>query len=303
MSVSTVVRLDKLVFPTFELQQLDDERWSSGITRTVERAAGSPHPNFSFVDQFGPGIEATTPQVRTLLSNVPVNGLSAVSTNAYLKLAATTGNATRASSSHGRLTVPLGLLHWNSITLPHRGRGRAQLVLAAGFDGVNDPFVYSGGVSLPTDVRVQEIVRAGPVRVNGTTIPGVQNIEVSSGVQVTRAGGDGEEFPTFVFVELTEPTVTIQTLTPVNWATLGLRGVALNGTTGLEFFGRTIGSNGPFANAVGVHTKGQAIYGTCDPVDTSGDGSSPVTDTLRITCTSLTDEALPISFTTNTQIV
>ncbi len=302
MAVTTIKRLDKLVFPTFELRQVDDVRWASGITRTVERGAGSTVPNFSFVDQFAPTIEANTPQVRTLLSAVPVNGLGVVNTNAYMKLATTTASVGRAVTTHDRITVTLGLLTWNTITFPHRGRARAQLSLAAAFDGVNDPFVPAGGVALPGSVAVDEILRAGPVRVNGTAIPGVQSIEVSSGVQLRREGGDGEEFPTAVIVESIEPVVTIQTLTPVNWLTLGLRGVALNGATGLEFFGRAIGSEAPFANAVASHLKGTALYGSVDPVDTSGDGTASVTDTLRVTCTSPTEEQLPLTFVTGTQI-
>ncbi len=91
------------------------------------------------------------------------------------------------------------------------------------------------------------------------------------------------------------PKVTIKTLENVNWATLGLAGTALNGSTGLVFYGRKYSAQGRVANATAEHIKFTGLNGSAIPMDSDGQDSSPISDTLVCELISASDSVLPLT--------
>lgn len=305
MPINTIHKIDKIVLPSsFEFSQLSNTDATAGIQMLKERPAGHPHPMFVANQKQEPLVSFTTPQISTLLGSVGVGGATIGNTSyVYYKLATETGSVARATTSHHRLVIAELLAYWSTIRLPHNGKGEADVVLAPNFDGSNDPVVYGGSVALGGNLTASENYGCGTLAINGTQMPAIQNIEISSGVQLIRAGGDSEEWDTFIGIEMTEPVVTVSLMEAVNWGTLGLTGTALDGTNGLEFFARKYAANGSrVANATEQHIYGQATDGKVVPVNTTGQGSSPITDTFRVECISPDDSTLPLIFSTGVAI-
>ena len=295
MSVNAPFKLDTIILPSADvIHELNDSRLAAGIQSLITRPAGHVHPMYRANDVLQPMAEFSTPDLATVLANVPAGGLGfTTGLSCHLKKATQTGSASRASLVHSKIAMTEGLIYWSSLRLPHRGQGQAQVSILAGYDGTNDPFVYSSGIALPGNLTDGLYYGAGPVAINGTAIPGVQEIQVDSGVRVLRAGGESEEYDTFLMVETTEPIVTIRTLEPTNWGSLGLRGTILNGVTGLQFYARHLRTS----NAATTNILGQATNGAALPVDSSGQGTSLVTDTLRVECIAASNAVAPLAFT------
>ena len=302
---TSIFKLDKIVLPSsVEFVELSNQRWDAGIEQMIEYPAGHPHPMFTAVKSQKPKIEFTTPQISTLLANVGVGGASITSPiTTYFKAASATGSVARATTGHKKVVLNKTLAYWNTLRLPHNGKAEVDVVLCAVWDGTNDPFVYTGSVALSGNLTAAEYFGAGPVTINGTNVPGVQSIEIASGVKLIEAGEASNVWDDFVGLEMTAPVVTIRTFEPTNWPTLGLTGTALDGTNGLKFFARKYSANGSrVANATTQHVKFVGLLGSAVPVDSSGQDAGPITDTLKCTLVSSDDSVPPLAGTVDSAI-
>lgn len=311
MAIGTIYKLDKVVMPTsVEFSQIRSMRWMAGGSPLTERPAGHPHPMFLGVQGVKPALEFVTSELDVLLAAIGVGGAAVGSTATYFKAGAATGSVARATTSHQKITITTSLGYWSSIRLSHNGVSEATVMLQAIYDGTNDPFVYAATQALSGNLGVGTYFGAGPVSVNGTSLTGVQEITIDSGVRLIQAGDASEEFDTFIGVETTEPVVTIKFMNQINWTTIGLRGLALNGSTGLVFYARkykasaagTFSGGTRVANATAEHIKFIGLNGVASPVDSNGQQSSPTTDTIQFRLSSASDSVVPLTGTVSSAI-
>lgn len=303
MAISTLHRLDKITGP-LALTQITQTKWSAGIKSMVEYPAGHTDPMFRANQEQKPLVEFTCSDLASLLATVSLSGLAVSGTPlvTYFKKASTTGNVARATTQHRKITVNLGFLHWTNISLPHNGRADAKCVLTAAYDGTNEPFVYAGSQALSGNLTATEYFGAGPVFINGAQVPGVKSIEIDSGIELIQEGSDSEVWDTFVGLQRRAPKVTVRTLENVNWATLGLVGLELDGTNGLEFYARKYAAQGRVANATAQHIFFQGLEGSAIPMDSDGQDSSPISDAITVELISGSDSVLPLTITTASAI-
>lgn len=293
--ISTLHRLDKVELSGTGFPVISNQRWTAGIEEILERPAGHPFPMFVANMRQRPTMEYSTPMLGTLLSVVGVGGAAIAPVRGYFKRATTTGSAARSTSVHSRLVINSAIVYWTQIRLPHNGKGEAQVMIAVNFDGVNAPFVFTGGIQLPGTLTAGEFFGAGPASVNNTLIPGIQETTIASGIQLVQEGDASEVYDTFTGIEQGEPSVTFQTKEMVNWSTIGLNGVTLDGSDGLEFYARAYkNEDSRYSDASPNHIFFQALRGKVQPQDTNGEGTTTLTDTLKCSLISGTDDVLPL---------
>ena len=298
-------KIDKIVLPSsVEFSQIQNDDVQAGLQMLKSRPAGHPHAMFVSNQKQEPLINFTTNELTTLLGAIGVGGLGIGNTSyVYYKVATQTGSVARATTSHHRLGIAEALAYWSTIRLPHNGHGDADVILAPVFDGTNDPIVYGGTQALSGNLSAGENFGAGPVGLNDVALPGVQNIEIASGITLLRAGGESDQWDTFIGVEMTDVIVTITFNQAVNWGTIGLEGTALDGSDGLEFYARKYAANGDrVANATAEHIYFQATDGKAIPVNTTGEGASLTSDTLQVECIAGADDELPLAITVDSAI-
>lgn len=297
MAISTLYKLDKVVLPAgVEFSNIKSARWAAGISDMLEMPAGNVFPMFTANQVQKPQLEFQTSELGVLLGAIGVGGAAVGSSAAFFKLATQTGAVARASASHSKITLTSSCAYWTSIRLSHNAPAEANIVLVAGYDGANDPFIYAGGVALSGSLIAGSWFGVGPVKINGTLVPGIKDVTIDSGIKLIREGGESEEFDTFVGIEECKPTITIRTLTAVNWATLGLRGLALDGAAGVLVYGRKFAQNGSrVANGTAQHVSFIGLNGVARPVDTSGDGSAPISDSIKCVLTTVSDSVAPLT--------
>ena len=85
----------------------------------------------------------------------------------------------------------------------------------------------------------------------------------------------------------------------VNWgATIGLRGTALDGAAGILCYARKWNNfNSRVANATAQHISFVGLNGTIIPMDSDGNGSSPMSDTLKAELVTVSDAVAPLTCT------
>ena len=243
-----------------------------------------------------PMVSFTTTQLDVLLGAVGPGGAAVGAISTYFKLAATTGNVARATTSHQKVAISQSCVYWTNIRLTDKGMGEAQVIIVCIYDGTNDPFVYTGSVALAGTLVAGNFFGAGPVSVNGVSIPGIQEITIDSGVKLVQLGDSSDEFDTFVGIEEGRPSITVKTLEMVNWSTLVLRGTVLDGAAGIVAYGRKYSNYGSrVANATAAHLKFSGLYGTCIPIESAGDVRSPIGDTLKVELVTSVAETNPLT--------
>lgn len=298
MAVDTIHKLDKIVLPsTVVFSGIRSSRWNAGIESLLERPAGHPHPMFRANLSQKPVLEFTTWELDVLLGAIGVGGASLGSTATYFKKGAVTGNDARASTTHQKITITASCAYWSTIRLTHNGVSEATVMLTAVYDGTNNPFIYAGSQALSGNLSAGNFFGAGPVSINGTAITGIKEITIDSGVRLIQEGASSELWDTFVGIEQTAPRVTIRTLKMTNWASLGLTGTVLDGTNGLVFYARKFSPQGRVADGTAEHIKFIGLTGSAIPVDTNGEGSGPISDTLVCELTSGSDSIVPLTGT------
>lgn len=307
MAISTIHRLDRITGPV-ALSEINSSKITAGIKSMVETPAGHIHPMFRANQEQKPVIEFSTPQLTTFLTaTTGLTGYSISSTPLvmWIKKANAIGNIARATTSHSKVTVNLGILHCASISLPHNGRAECKGIVTASYDGTNDPLVSShGNVALSGNLTAPEYFCAGPASFNGTSLPGVKSIDVECGVELLHESADGELWPSFVGIQHVAPVVTIKLFEKVNWNTLTLQGAALNGSSGLVFYARKYANGSPsrVANGTAEHIKFTGLNGAVIPVDSDAQDSSPYTDTIKFELVSGSDSILPLTIDTASAI-
>lgn len=281
MPVATTRRLDKVVFSGGAFSQISQQDWDFGIQEIMEKPAGELTPTFRGNESQKPVITFTTSDLKTALASIGSIGADLGQVDTYFKQVARTSNVARATTGHELIRIEDCLAYITSIRLSHTGKAEASVVLVAGYDGVNEPFQYTASVALSGTHGAASLWGVGPCAINGTSLGAIKEIDIQTGVTLLREGGESELYDTFIAIEQTDPIVTITTLHSVNWGTLGLNGVSLNGTTGLSFYARKRGPQGPVANITAEHILFTGLRGLAVPLNASGQGSAAISDQIR----------------------
>lgn len=297
--ISTRFKLDKLVIgSSFTLGTINSVQANFNTEVLTNYPAGHIAPmciaNLSQRPQFN----VTTPDLATTLAAVPVNGLATTSDSyLYQKKATDTGSVARATTTHTRYVVSVVTVYWSTITLPNNGEGTVQLMVNPVWDGTNDIIVMGSAVALSGNLACDARYGCGPVSINGTSINGIQSIEVTSGAAMRALDASSEIWPSVCCIDRVAPVVRIVT-TDIQAANLGVTGTALDGSNGLVFWGR----KHKVADATTAHIKFIGLNGIAHVESESGDSAQDYQATIVVQLSSASDSVMPLTYTTGQAI-
>lgn len=288
MSIAELRRLDAIRLGTSGniVSQLDDVDQAANPGMVKEWLAGQAHPQFVAINEMRAAVMASTKDLKTLLITEAMGsgGKEFTNVSSYFAKAATTafGKVARASTVHRRVLMASAVGFIRSLRITHNQPGSAQFELHSRFDGTNLPFVYDDDVALAGNLVPVGYYTAGPVYVNSSLIGAVKELQVDYGIRVTIESADGEPYPTFIGIEQTEPTITVQTMDDFVWFDDGFEGVALE-SPGFEMFCRAYNNKGDrVSGLLEQHLKLTVANGMMVPVNARASNGQNVTDTFRI---------------------
>lgn len=295
MSISTLHGIDKIVIGgSLTLNAITSVRGTTEIESLMNRPAGHIAPMCRANLSEKPRIVVQTPDIAAVLAAIPVNGL-ATATDSYLyqKKKTETGSVARGTTAHTRWALSQVLVYWTRITLPHNGEGSIEVVIIPVWDGTNDVIVPTGSVALATNLSCTYRFGAGPVAINTDVISGIQNIEVTSGVQTEERGASSERWTTFAGILQVNPMVRITTTT-IAMTSFGISGTALDGTDGLSFFARCFRTPDDDTS----HILFTGLNGAIIVEEESAQGTDDYEAILRAELVSASDSVMPLIATT-----
>lgn len=283
MGVTTLKVLHGLVTPTNFYSVLQNLSPQSNVENFNVIPAGHVQPLFQGIHSVKPMVEFATNQVGQAMAEFGIFGAD-ISSNVDLYYRSATDLGTRASDAgtvHSRLRAAQAFGYLADITARQGQLAQASLRVMATYDGSNEPLVAVDNAALTgITPAVPELYTLGPVAINGSTLPGVDELTLAFNAEAYEEVADGEAYVTFAGCKLIRPELRISSYTHT-WATYGFAGTPLTSFTG--YLRRKSADGINVANGTTSHLSVTASGGGIIVVETTeATDSEPAKTTLRI---------------------
>ncbi len=222
------------------LDQVQNFECSPAIAKTVQASDGAVDPTYVAVMSQSPRITFGSTALATILGSCGISGAVIDADGTYPGLVCwfqkmAEGGVRASGSNHLKLTAKEGILVPRSISAGMDGPATMTLEAVLTYDGTNDPIVIADSQALSGSPAVGELFTVGPVSINGTTLEGIQSIEIDFGIQVTVQGGDGQVWPTYCAIMSRGPSIRVRTTDVSSLSTFGLTGTAQGATDSVVY--------------------------------------------------------------------
>lgn len=274
----------------------------------TEMSSGDLWPSYSGSLSAAPRCAFSTRQVKSILDLadasaahgngkiVGYNG-SGGNTDVWLRKADAYGlRVDDATDGHERARLTKAFLKWDTITAQQNQAAEISCELVAGYDGVNDPLVFTQE-PLSGNPAVNHLFTLGPITLNGTNLDGLQGFTWTNNTALDVVFDSGVPFPTYIGVQMFSPTITARVRNGELMRTIGSRGVAVASL--IVYLRKLQVSAIAESNASSVHIAFVGAGGTAKARQVDNQGLVDV----HIQLHSVTTNVSPFSFDTTSAIV
>ncbi len=289
MTVSNPSTLYAVQKDSTEIGGIISQSVNNGHEVVAEATSGSVFPDRAYIMAGRPSMAFTSKAVEQVLTEIPLAGIDIdglASGYSHFGYYYADGGGRAAGSAHRQFNMVDGILVLGNLSCQHGGDAQVVANATATFDGVNDPIEESDSVAVPTGIVNAERFGLGPITIGGISLESVRSLEIDFGIVVRAEGGDGDIFPTTVFIGTTSPIITLRGIDPewlkaANIPRAGKAGTHANTTIYLR---RREDHATYFANGSAEHIKFTAAgVAVIDPSQEAAQDSSAETG-LRFTC-------------------
>lgn len=286
-----------------------------GITRQAvrtgsdvrgESTSGEIWPRFLSMIGQNPGAEFATRAIATAWGICGLTGKSLGDLTTGLKMYAQKhvhGGKPATGSNHRKYTFVKGILIPVSLSVDHQGDAELSYLVAATWDGVNDPVVVTDSVALPGGLTDAERFTLGPFTIESVAIGQIRSLNIDFGITATPEGADSDVWPRMVSIEQIVPRITLRG-TDVEWlkaANIPLSGKAVTHANTTIYLRRRKAGAAYYLNNESQHIKISAagMATISDAFDAAGSGRSEITLDMPLNYDGTND---PITLTSGQQI-
>lgn len=221
---------------SFNLDGVESYNFSPALQEAILAAGGQVDQTYVATMHAGPMLSLTVNDIATALamigiSGMPISATSTATAAAFFFTQGDFGGTRKTSTNHRKVTFNEGIVVPKSISWSQKQHATMQLEMYGTYDGTNAPAVYASGVALPHTPSVDELFVGGLVKINGTSLTGVQSVSIDFGLSVERLSGDGDVYDTFVVISDRKPRISITTKDITALSTYTLTGTPLSGST------------------------------------------------------------------------
>ncbi|MBX3465280.1 MAG: hypothetical protein KF878_00085 [Planctomycetes bacterium] len=190
---------------------------NTGLRTMVEAGDGEVFGSFGSLVAGAPVARFTSVDLAVVLAQVGFSGMLVNSDGShpgvelYFRRMAQGGTRMSGSVNH-KTTIANGLAVLRRLSARHQEAAEVEVeVYARSNDGAS-PIVYDEAAALPSHNAGPDAVwTVGPIDVDGTTLQGIESVEVDPGVQVVSEGRDSDVYPTFCSIRSVQPSIRVRT--------------------------------------------------------------------------------------------
>lgn len=286
------------------IDQITDQNISNGLSRSNLGGDGSIYNKHTSINTAQPAFSFATTAIATAFGVAGLTGLKinadALITAFWQKVAE--GETRAGATSHIKNVINEGILVPKSITVQNDGDAEIVYDVVPTYDGSNAPITVTLNQSTSGSPSVGELFTNGPIKINGTTIEGVQSITINFGISLYVKGGSGEGRNTFVAIRKIEPTITFTTTDIEVLSTLGLEGTAQGATDSIVYLRKKNKNGLRVADNVGEHISFTIDDGTIEVTNVAANGEAGESLATVLMTPTYDDVNLPLVIATNATI-
>ena len=207
---------------------ISEQEINPQLVEAILHTDGNPDPTYIGPMEAKPVIPFTSTEIAALLTLLGSAGWIVTGGGAIFYCQRMTEIGRSTGSDHLRMLVNRGVVIPEQLTAGtgQGGEARLRANCHCTWDGTNSPIVTSLAALAGTP-EISKVYNAGPVKINGTLLGGVQNITVQFGVNLTQDLADGEGLPRDAFTATRDPIITITTTHVTALNTLGIAGTGI----------------------------------------------------------------------------
>ncbi len=204
-----------------------------GVSEIVQGFDGEAFSTYIVAGEVAPTIPFTSAQIKACLDAVGSTGLALSGSEiftSYLQKVIQGGLRAAASTNHISMVINEGTLVPRSISVENNGLATISMAAVATYNGSVLPVVILDSQNYIASASGLIGWTLGPIKPNGSAHAGVQRMTFDFGINLGVRGGDGEGFPTFVYVINTTPRITFSSTNASQIATLTALGKSQTNT-------------------------------------------------------------------------
>lgn len=194
---------------------VQEQELNSELQDLLEGGDDSVYNTFGALLSGAPALRVTTNDLKALLDAAGLTGMLIDADGSHPGVVAywqkgQKGAARASGGAHLSATLPNGILVPRSIELPHRGSAVVQAEAILWQEGATAPVGFDEAASLPAIYpEVAALWTLGPWKVGANAIEGIQQVSIDTGIQVVTDAGDSDVYPTYAYIERTQPSIRI----------------------------------------------------------------------------------------------
>lgn len=198
---------------------IQDLTVDEGLQTGLIGGSGQPYNSMGFLRSGNPVGSFTSTDLKTCLDEIGIismkidNGINGDGVDLYFQRYAQGADRAGGATAH-HTEIGDGIIIPTGISMADEGDATySAQIIATSSDGLTHPFVFDETATLPTAYPdSKEAWTLGKVDFNGTTVEGISAVDIQTGVALIGPfKRDGNLFPTFVAIRLSQPIITLQT--------------------------------------------------------------------------------------------
>lgn len=245
--MSEVCTIGRVAFNTsLYLSAIQRLTVSPGLRVSRLSGDGQLSPSKAIVNQIAPALEFETLDLATALGlNSSAFAVAGLPLSAAFSGYMTQRNDDASLKSTGdKLSIAAGLIYPKRLSVRDMEPGVLTCGVAGrSSDGTTNPFSITADQTVPSTVVVPGVHTVGKVSINGSAAALVQSMELDFGIELIVLGGDGQLYPTKLFIAKVAPRFVIESADADLVATLTAGGTKQGATDSLVYL-RKFDSNG-----------------------------------------------------------
>lgn len=211
-NISKMFTLGTVVTSAGQINQIVGHSMNPGWETLLFNSDGQVDPRFNTVLSGSPVLSFTTAAIARALTAAGIDCLAVAGTAVDLYFQKYVQGGTRQTGANSvKVSGAYGLLCPRSLQAGHNAFATLAYEMAARTnDGATIPLVMAAGQTMPTITAPDQLFGAGPVKINGTALEGVQSISIDFGHRLVIVGGSSCPYPEFIAVDERRPVITVR---------------------------------------------------------------------------------------------
>lgn len=254
------------------IDQVEGQALNLGTDKKVLSTAGQVYPTFTGIMAQKPKFSLTTSAIAQVLAKIGAEGLVlATGFEVFNQLVSDATGKRTAGAVHQRLSITTGLIIPRRLQVSQGQPAKLTFdVIGINAGGLTNPVTVTENIALPTTAGIAEVFTLGPIKINGTSYDGIQDLDIDFGLKDEFLMGSGAVYSQRAHFTNIAPKVTIRSNDAAVLSALSMLGAAQSVTDSVLYLRKMTDNGVRVADVTAQHISFTIDQGLWIPTEKGG---------------------------------